>query len=975
MKSIYTLLLALISSNFVFAQPWNATLKNSNPSGNPTFFDFQKAFYSYWENKTPGKGEGYNQFKRWEWYWEQRTGKDGIFPPADINYTEWQKFIAKQKNYKTSPVKTNWSFLGPNTTPGFYNGLGRLNCIAFHPTDANTMWVGSPGGGIWKTTNGGSSWTPLSDFNVVLGVSSIAVNPLHPDSLYIATGDGERGSLWGMTGGPTGDNKSIGVLLSVDGGNTWKTTGMNWQINEAKLISRIIMDPANTKHLLFASSDGIYETRDAGATWTKKQAGYFMDIAFCPGNSKIIYATTYEFNGNAKVYRSADNGLTYTAPLTIGLASRITIGTTPQNPKKVQLLVADKKNGKFGGIYESLDTGKSFVIKFDTGIVNILSGQYNGKGRTGQGWYDLAYLIHPQNENTIFVGGVNIYKSENGADSFHINTMWTGDSKSNPNQIQVTHADKHFLACNPLNNRIFDCNDGGVYYSDDLGNSWTDLSNGLGIMQFYRMSIAEQDTNIVLAGAQDNGSKIRRNQTWYESTGGDGMDCVIDPEDPDIFYTGIQYGRISRTTNGDVTNISDNIPSKPKGSWVTPYIIDPNDHFTLYAGYKAIYKSTDQGDSWTPICDSLWRPNYVINLAVAKGNSKIIYASDYYKIYKTINGGTSWSLVTSTTIPITMIKVHPRNPDVIYYSVSSYVASGKVYRINTLATGVDKVTNLTLNLPNVAVNCIVYDRDSKEGLYIGTDIGTFYKDTAMGAWEALNANMPNVVVTDLEINYTHRILYAATFGRGVWKTNIDIDQKLIAPIITKIEPPDNSVKVSTKTQLIIYFNEPVKKGNGIISLFETNIEKQKINVLSDSVVIEGNKVTITPAELTAGKSDYIKFPAGTFLDLEGNPHKGISTTTEWNFNVNTDASILIPNAGSGMLIMPNPSSGIINIKNETGEQIMTIKIFNDLGQLVYQSNQIQENCCEMNLSHLPKGLYNAIIETSEHSYSNSLLLH
>jgi hypothetical protein len=165
----------------------------------------------------------------------------------------------------------------------------------------------------------------------------------------------------------------------------------------------------------------------------------------------------------------------------------------------------------------------------------------------------------------------------------------------------------------------------------------------------------------------------------------------------------------------------------------------------LYAGYKAIYKTTDQGNTWTPICDSLWKPNFVINISVAVGNSQIIYASDYYKIYKTTNGGTSWTLVISGSLPITSIKIHPTNPHLIYYTVSSYTATAKVFKINTLATGVNKTFNLTLNLPNVAVNCMTFDKESKEGLYIGTDIGTFYKDTAMGAWEALNANMPNVV--------------------------------------------------------------------------------------------------------------------------------------------------------------------------------------------------------------------------------------
>lgn len=971
MKKVSTLLLIILSANFINAQPWSANLK----IGNPNFFDVQNSFSTYWEGKIPGRGEGYSAFKRWEWFWEPRVGQSGQFPPSDINYSELEKFKAKSALYKASPIKTNWTFLGPNTTPGGYNGLGRLNCVTFHPTDPNTMWVGSPGGGIWKTTDLGKTWIPLSDYNGVLGVSSIAVNPKFTDSIYIATGDGDRGSLWGMTGGPAGDNKSIGVLLSADGGLSWKQTGMNWAIADAKLISKIIMDPVDSRHLLFASSDGIYVTKNAGVTWIKKQSGYFMDIAFFQGMSSIVYATTYNYSGGAKMYKSINGGDNFKEMFSKAHASRIAIATTPQNPKKLQLLVADKDKGRFGGIYESVDSGISFYTKYDSSQANILSSSYNGKGKTGQGWYDLAFTISPKDEGKVFVGGVNNWNSINGGDSFKINTMWVDNVKQNPNKVQVTHADKHFLAYNPLNDYLFDCNDGGIYYSTNDGNSWKDITSGLGIMQIYRMSITEKDTNIVLGGAQDNGSKIRKGNVWNESTGGDGMDCAMDPFDTELFYTGIQYGKINRTDKGVVTVISDNIPARPKGSWVTPYIIDPNNNNTLYAGYKAIYKSNDRGNSWTPICDSLWKPNFVINIAVASGNSQIIYAADYYKIYKTLNGGISWTFVYSLTVPITYIQVHPKNPHIIYFTASSYVAGAKVYKINTLATGIDKVLNLTLNLPNVAANCIVYDKQSKEGLYIGTDIGTFFKDSTMGAWVALNSNMPNVVVTELEINYSKRLLYASTFGRGIWKTPIKVDSKLIAPIITSIEPPDNSSKIHPKSQLIIYFNELVKKGSGIISIFEAGVEKQKINVTSDSVLIEGNKVIITPAEFALGKAEYVRFPEGTFVDMDNNGHKGILTAIDWNFTITSNISVSEIESNGDMNLYPNPSLGNVKITTPPNVPIKTIYVYNVLGELVLVKNNTSTDCCELNLHNFSKGLYNVSVVTDTKIINQRLILY
>ncbi len=958
LKKITTILFLFLTAISAQAQPWNENVTQANP----TFFDIQNAFHSYWSTRTPGKGEGYNQFARWAWFWEQRVGSSGQFPRVDINYTEYQKFMTEQGLFKASPIKTDWKFLGPTTTPSGYNGLGRLNCIAFHPSDTNTMWVGSPAGGIWETTNFGKSWAPLSDFNGVLGVSSIAVNPNYPDSIYIATGDGEKGSLFGLTGGPQGDNKSIGILLSSDGGLSWKATGMNWNIFDTKLISKLLMNPNNSKHLVCAASDGVYVTIDAGLSWSKTQTGYFMDIAFCPGNAKLVYATTYDYSGNAKMYRSANGGLSFKQTFIKPLASRITIGVSNANPAKIQLLIADKKDGKFGGIHQSLDTGNTFSIKYDTSKINLLSSAYDGKTKRGQGWYDLAFCLSPVNENLVFVGGVNTWKSHNGADSFYINTMWTGSKSQNPKSIQTIHADKHLFIFNPLNGYLFDCNDGGVYSSKNNGATWTDLSAGLGITQFYKIAITESDTNVVLGGTQDNGARIRRGEKWYEATGGDGMDCAIDPLEPNIMYTSYAYGRLYRLDQNGQTTISDSIKNKPKGAWVTPYLIDPNDNKTLYAGYKAIYKSLDRGNTWAPICDSLWRPNHVIHIQVAASNSKIIYASDFYKIYKTTDGGLKWTLITTSSNPVSCIRIHPRNADVFYYTNSNYSATSKVFRVNSLVIGLERLTNLTFNLPNVAINCIEYDKHSNEGLFIGTDIGTFYKDTSMAEWDIMNTNMPNVVVTDLDINYKDRLLYAATFGRGIWKTSIKINPKQIAPFTQSLEPGDNSFNINPNSQLIINFNEPIKKGSGIISIFENGIETQKINVSSDSVAVEGNRIVITPAAFGLGKTEIIKFPKGTFLDQDLNDHKGILTNTEWNFSIATNIGVGNLPSTTGFTLYPNPTNGVFRIKTNPGVSIKALTVFNALGQLTYSAKNFQAESNEINLSHLNGGLYTLIAE-------------
>ncbi|MBL0343184.1 MAG: hypothetical protein IPP71_21365 [Bacteroidetes bacterium] len=269
----------LMLSHSISAQEWITSIKSENP----TFFEIQSAFNNYWEGKIPEKGSGYKQFRRWEWFWKQRVGAAGVFPPSDILMTEWMKYNDKHGDAtnERNSVAANWSFYGPSSSIGGYRGLGRINCMAFHPTNANTIWVGTAAGGIWKSTNGGTSWSTNSDYLPVLGVSDIAISNSNPNIMYIATGDGE--AAFSLQNG-YGDTKSVGILKSTDGGNTWNTTGLNWSVTSQKLIRRLLIDPSNNNILIAATSDGIYRTTNGGSSWSNQQSGWFMDLEFKPGD-------------------------------------------------------------------------------------------------------------------------------------------------------------------------------------------------------------------------------------------------------------------------------------------------------------------------------------------------------------------------------------------------------------------------------------------------------------------------------------------------------------------------------------------------------------------------------------------------------------------------------------------------------------------------------------------------------------------
>jgi hypothetical protein len=455
----YTFILIFIST-FSDAQPWMSQVNSENPS----FYEIRDAFNAYWKNKPYEKGKGYKQFKRWEYYWETRLLPNGDFPKSSVTVEEWLNYKNSHTNEDRSSVAANWTFKGPSSSSGGYSGIGRINCIAFHPSNANTFWVGTPAGGLWKTTNGGLNWTTNSDNFPVLGVSDIAIDPTNANIMYLATGDGDRGSLSSLVGGEAGDTKSIGVLKSTDGGNTWTNTGLNWTVQSTKLIRRLIINPNNPQILMAAASDGIWRTSNGGTTWSNVQTGYFMDMELKPGDPNYVYASTFDYAGNASIYRSTNAGISFNFIGSVTDGIRINLEVTPNNPSLVDMVVVNNQSG-LQGLWYSNDSGFSFNEYFSGNCNNnLLNNSYDASGCGGQGIYDLAYCINPNNYNEIWVGGVNTWATDDGGLNFYPMTMWNDDPTSNPNGTPVVHADKHDLKFHPLqSNTLYECNDGGLY--------------------------------------------------------------------------------------------------------------------------------------------------------------------------------------------------------------------------------------------------------------------------------------------------------------------------------------------------------------------------------------------------------------------------------------------------------------------------------------------------------------------------------
>ena len=728
-------------------------------AGTNDFATIQKNVEKYFEGRYQGKGSGYKQWKRWEYLAARRLTPDGKV--ANWTVRNWEEYHAYARAHPITdaPDATNgyWTSLGPigfTWGNGWNGGVGRINCIAFHPSDVNTFWVGAPAGGLWKTSDGGSSWTPLTDGMPVIGVSGIGVDYTNTNIIYILTGDGDAG-----------DTRSIGVLKTTDGGETWYPTGFTYTIYNNLRGYKLLMHPTNNLTLFTVSNAGIHKTINGGTSWTLVQSGSFRDIEFKPGDPTIMYAT----GNSTQFFRSTNTGDTWTQ-VTTGVptnATRMAIGVSPANSTYVYLFTGPASKidtGTFVGVYRSTTSGTSFTTR--STAPNILGYSFIGDDSEHQTTYDLCMTVSRTDVNDIMTGGINTWVSTTGGSTWYITSMW--DNSGVGSGVGYTHADIHNLDINPLNNCIYCCSDGGIFRSCNFGSNWTDLTYGIANTEWYRIAGYEPDANLITGGTQDNGSdKWTGGATMLHILGADGMDCMIDFINSNILYNETQYGDLEKSTNGGNSFFSVQ-PAGTKGNWITPMIMDPTNHLIIYSGYSDVYKSFNGGSSWTNMGG-----DGRDGLAIGTNNPSRLYAASGSTLYTSANGGSTWTNITAGLpgIQITFIAVNPDNSSEVYVTVGGYTDGQKVYRSLNASTW----TNISGTLPNVPVNCIAYKDNNgspNEALYIGTDIGVFYRDANHTDWIPFRNGLPTVPVFDLEINNTSSVITAGTFGRGLWRTAV-----------------------------------------------------------------------------------------------------------------------------------------------------------------------------------------------------------
>ncbi len=819
------LFLACIASSNLLAQ-----------SDKPTSKYYEKDYFTikaYYENILANQGEKSGENNNWihRWLWNHRMDFDakGRFKYLDIDPASYINNLEKAKDDRMLS-QSGWVPVGPVTIPPSYEtrscySMGRVNCIAFHPTKPGYLYIGTPGGGIWKTEDAGKNWIPLSDKLPTLAISDIAVDPKNPDIVYAATGDFD---ITAMT-----DGNAQGIFKSTDAGSTWNVTSLLTEPNfKYSALRKIIINPQNTDQLITAGKLGIWTSPDAGTTWTHVCDSIITDIDMTPQNTNVLYAAMARQwgQGSAGVLKSSDFGASW-VELNTGIPAkgpicRMDISVSPADPNYIYVLaVSANSNGVFG-FYKSQDAGKTWVTKVIGDSVNTdnMLGAWGGDAsdRGGQGSYDLVLLADPIKRNKVYTGGINMWMSENGGNEWDLVSFWIycfGPS---------IHADHHYAAYNPVDQYFYWCNDGGVYRTKSieagsktwvrdwidtyLENAkpghpdvkfptvWENLSDGLVITEFYGMSLCKNTPNILAAGSQDNSCYYFKTGDWLNYIPNyDGMETMIDNDNPDIFYGVWQFGGLCKTIDGGKTmsyRLSDTIAKQESGNWVTPIAMDPVDPNVIYIGYKNLWRSNNGGQLWEKVMnfDTL-APKPKINSASLSIIKNSPTDSKYLSIYKeeswyqdtaqvwrrssgelwlTEDGCKTWKRSSAglplDSMDIISIDYDYNNPRKIRAAVYTWINT-----INTYITTDGGDTWKDISKPitgGCLLRTIVHQPNSERNiLYAGTNKGVYYTDDSLDKWVLYSDNLPNCIINELEIQHSTNELFAATYGRGVWKTN------------------------------------------------------------------------------------------------------------------------------------------------------------------------------------------------------------
>lgn len=709
--------------------------------------------------------------------------RERAYPGKKVDYNAY-RLAAEQvaqmpsEGAASDGTPASWQYLGPinlDVPYRTYYGVrpinGRANAFAVDPSNTNTFYLGSANGGVLKSTDRGTTWTHLTDYWPFLTVSSLAIDPANPQTVYAGTGDF-----------PGGKNFTMGVMKSTNGGASW-TQYTHPDFANAE-ISSIVIDPENPQIVTMTCGRGtagggyIMRSTNGGVTWSRaiNSFGQWFRVELGPlepGNVRMYYAVG---SGIDNIWKSSDRGVTWTRMATPYTSSVTTIqvAASPVNPGTVYLMsyLAIYKSTNYGATWTNVTAG------FPNGSSNYFWSQFS------YNWFfDVSSA--PGNVDVIYVGAIDCAQSPDGG------ATWRSIGGPTFSGVALTHNDQHYIAVDPTNpNRVHMGGDGGafeyVYNPSTSTGTWNYFSRDLGITQFYKIAVHPTNPDYVMGGTQDNATphSLGNLGLWDNVGGGDGGFCCINPNNTNVQYATSQSLNIYRTGNGwaSSSGINPSTGTEPR-AFIAPIVLDPNNPNLLYAGTNFLYRRNDSTGTWTNRLggQQLSASGVINEITIARGDSNRIYTgSNAGEIWTSGDGGSTWRNI-STGFPnrsVTSIQTNPIKPTEIYVTVSS-TGTAHLWRCpdTTAATIVwqDVDGSGLTGVPNTPTSVVVLDPFDFENVwYVGTDLGVFKTEDAGATWTNATQplGLPNTSIGDMEIAPATGYLTAGTFGRGMWRLKL-----------------------------------------------------------------------------------------------------------------------------------------------------------------------------------------------------------
>ena len=716
------------------------------------------------------RGAPDNPAARNEWFRSQRA-----YPlnhiPSGARVNALHEVNAKLQNEaETIGVQgplagTSWALMGPkptNTGYSYPTVSGRVSALAVDPTSSSTVYLGAAEGGVWKSTNGGSSWSPMTDNQVTLSTGSIAVAPSNHQIVYVGTGEANFSA---------DEYSGEGILKSTNSGSSWTlTTGPFSGMN----IGALAVQPSNYNTVLAATSQGVYRSTDGGSTWTKVlSGGEATGVVFNPSNGNTAYAALGTINGGSAngVYVSTNGGSTWSkdsSGLPTSSVGRIALAIAPSSTSTLFAGIANSSNGSLLGLYKTTNGAATWTKQ--SSIPDYC---------TPQCWYDNVVAVDPVNANVVFAGGSadngTLFQSLNGGSS------WSNVSVGY-NFVEL-HEDHHALAFSANGATLYAGNDGGAWSSSNPSSKtidWTNLNGTLAITQFYP-GISVPTSSLVYGGSQDNGvQQYSGGLAWNYGWCGDAGFTAVDFKNTNNVYANCSGTDVEKSIAGGILGswypMTSGISTSDRMSYIPPLVMDPGNSSTLYFGTYRVYQTTNGASSWQAISSDLTSGSGDLSaIAVAPTNNKVVYAGTTNgKVQMTSNAGSgaSWKSVDSglPKLAITQIAVSPTSYSTAYVTFSGFAGSGQhVYQTTNSGSS---WTDISKDLPNSPVNAIAIDPSYSNTLYVGTDSGVFYTTNGGTTWTTLLSGLPNVAVLGLNIYKPTRTLWAGTHGRAMWSISL-----------------------------------------------------------------------------------------------------------------------------------------------------------------------------------------------------------